>query len=438
MADERITPKLAIPKGVRVFPPEEAAVRLAVQERLLSVFRRWGFREVITPAFEYLEVFTGIGGGEQDEKIFTFVDRQTGRLLALRYDLTPQVARMVATSLRHRPLPLRLAYAAPVFRQEEIESGRQREFVQVGVELIGLKQPEADAEMIAMAVEGCQAVGLTQFQIDVGQVEYFRGLVEALAVSSELKRQIASAVSRKDSLELSLLLSGVRADPAVTEALLTLPNLYGGKEILAKAEALTSEPRSRKALANLAQVYEILEHYNLSDRVILDLGEAPRAFDYHTGVIFGAYARGLGYQLSSGGRYDNLIGHFGDPCPAIGFAFDLERVLLALQAEGSEEETVGPDFLIIDFNPDKRDALRIAHLLRVRGFSVARDIITRDLSGSLEYAKSTAIRRAVILGEKGTRRGELRVSDLTTGAEQTHTTSAFCRAVEQGENPWPT
>ena len=107
MADERITSKLAIPKGVRVFPPEEAAVRLAVQERLLSVFQRWGFREVITPAFEYLEVFTEIGGEEQDEKIFTFVDRQTGRLLALRYDLTPQVARMVATSLRHRPLPLR-------------------------------------------------------------------------------------------------------------------------------------------------------------------------------------------------------------------------------------------------------------------------------------------------------------------------------------------
>src|SRR5574341_2266465 len=171
-------PRTAIPKGVRVFTPEETAQRRAVEGRLLSVFERWGFREIITPTFEYLEVFEQPTGENADDQIFKFVDRQTGRLLALRVDITPQVARLVATTLRHAPLPLRLAYAATVFRYHEPRAGRLREFEQVGVELIGLDLPEADAEMIAMAVEGCQAVGLRAFQIDVGQVEVVRGLLK--------------------------------------------------------------------------------------------------------------------------------------------------------------------------------------------------------------------------------------------------------------------
>ncbi|MGH7409731.1 MAG: ATP phosphoribosyltransferase regulatory subunit, partial [Candidatus Methylomirabilis sp.] len=128
--DERdYHPKTAIPKGVRVIPPDETALRRWAERRILSVFERWGFREVITPTFEYLEVFSADSGEEGGEKILKFVDRQTGRLLALRYDPTPQVARMVATSLRHQPLPLRLSYATNVFRYEAPQAGRQREFV---------------------------------------------------------------------------------------------------------------------------------------------------------------------------------------------------------------------------------------------------------------------------------------------------------------------
>ncbi|MBI2000362.1 MAG: ATP phosphoribosyltransferase regulatory subunit, partial [candidate division NC10 bacterium] len=180
-------PRTAIPKGVRVFTPEETAQLRAIQAKLVSVFQRWGFREIITPTFEYLEVFEQPTGEDADDQVFKFVDRQTGRLLALRVDITPQVARLVATTLRHAPLPLRLAYAASVFRYHEPRAGRQREFEQIGVELIGLDPPEADAEMIAMAVEGCQAVGLRAFQIDVGQVEVVRGLLNALQPAPALR-----------------------------------------------------------------------------------------------------------------------------------------------------------------------------------------------------------------------------------------------------------
>ena len=429
-------PRTTIPKGVRVFTPAETAQRRVVEEKLLSVFRRWGFREIITPTFEYLEVFEQPTGEAADDQIFKFVDRQTGRLLALRVDLTSQVARMVATSLRQAPLPLRLAYAATVFRYLEPRAGRQREFEQIGVELIGLDLPEADAELIAMAVEGCQAVGLPAFQIDVGQVEVVRGLLNALQPAAAHRSRLVSAIRRKDPLELEHLLAEIPADLGLKEAIAALPRLYGGREILDRAAALALPPASRAALANLSEVVTILENYGLADRVILDLAET-HAFEYYTGVVFGAFARGLGYQLASGGRYDHLIGQFDYPCPAVGFSFDLERVMAALAAAQALPEVAGPEVLLIDFSPDKSAAHRLARLLRDRGLSVARDIIKRPLAGSLAYAKASAIRRAVILGSEEQPPETVIICDLATDLRHTLPLPAFMEALLKGEMPWP-
>jgi ATP phosphoribosyltransferase regulatory subunit len=406
-----------------------------VEAQILSVFRRWGFQEIVTPTFEYLEVFERPTGEDADDQVFKFVDRQTGRLLALRVDLTPQVARLVATTMRQAPLPLRLAYAGSVFRYHEPRAGRQREFTQLGVELIGLEGAEADAEMIAMAVEGCQAVGLRGFQIDVGQVEVVRGLLNALHAPPPIRSRIVSALRRKDPMELESLLREFAADPRAAEALLALPRLYGGREILEQAARLSFPDESRVALANLADVVTVIENYGLADRVILDLAEA-HAFEYCTGVVFGAFARGLGYQLSNGGRYDHLIGQFGYPCPATGFSFDLERVLAALEAAQVLPEVVGPDVLLIDFSPDKRAAHRLARLLRERGVSVARDIIKRELDGSLAYARASAIRTAVILGLADQPAGTVVVHDLRTESRRAIPLEAFQRAVAQGDAPW--
>ena len=428
-------PRTTIPKGVRVYLPAETAQRRAVEGRLLSVFRRWGFQEIITPTFEYLDVFERPAAEDADDQALKFVDRQTGRLLALRVDLTPQVARLVATTLRHAPLPLRLAYAGSVFRYHEPRAGRQREFTQIGVELIGLDGAEADAEMIAMTVEGCQALGLEEFQIDVGQVEVVRGLLNALQPPPPIRSRILSALRRKDPSELEHLLKEFPADPPAAEALLALPQLYGRHEILERASRLSFPPASRAALDNLAEVLTVLENYGLADRVILDLAEA-HAFEYCTGVVFGAFARGSGYQLSSGGRYDQLIGQFGYPCPATGFSFDLERVMAALEAAHALPQASGPEVLLIDFSPDKRTAHRLARLLRDRGVTVARDIIKRELAGSQAYARAAAIRRAVILGAAGEPPGTVLVYDLQTDVRQSVSLDAFERAVAQGDVLW--
>jgi ATP phosphoribosyltransferase regulatory subunit len=436
MSDFDYSPNTAIPKGVRVFPPEETALRRWAERRVLTVFERWGFQEVTTPTFEYLEVFSSDSKEESGEKIFKFVDRQTGRLLALRYDPTPQVARLAATTLRYRLLPLRLSYVTNIFRYEAPQAGRQRERVQLGVELIGLERPEADAEMVAMVVESCRALGLERFQINVGQIEYVRGLVDALELPPDRRRALVSAIDRKDTPELELLLHNLDADDTCKQAVLDLPTLYGGKEILARAQELASSRRSQEALRNLAQVYEVLEQYGLADQVIIDLGEV-RAFEYHTGVTFTAFAHGLGSEISRGGRYDNLIGRFGYPCPATGFAFELDKVLEAVTAEGRPPLATGQKFLVIDFNPDKRHALRIARLLREQGYSAARDIITRDMEGSCDYAAASGIGRVIVLGLSHLPQNELLIRDLASGTEERVPIDRFCDEVERGERRWP-
>lgn len=427
----------AIPKGVRGLSPPEAARLRWVEKTLLAVFQRWGFREILTPTFEYLDVFArGAEDGDQG-KTFKFVDRQTGLLLALRSDLTPQVARMVAATMRHDPLPLRLAYSASVFRHEEPQRGRHREFFQAGVELVGLDRPEADAEMISIAVEGCQGVGLRHFQIDVGQVEYLRGMLSALSPSSGLLRKILSALRRKDAVELELTLNPLPVEDILKEGILNLTTLYGGEAVLEKARAWAVTEQSRLALQNLTEVYGILKTYGLAEHIIIDLGETY-AFDYHTGVVFQVFTEGLGSPIGSGGRYDNLIGHFGYPCPATGFAFELEKVLAAVEGEGILPAVQGPDFLIIDFNRDKRQALHLAQTLRSKGYAVARDIIRRDLAGSLDYARVNAIPRAIILGLKGNPRDTLNLRDLTTGTETSTPIATFCQQIEDGTLSWPT
>src|SRR6266481_2710980 len=204
-----------LPKGVKLYLPEEAAQKRMVEERLLGVFRRWGYREVVTPAYEYFDVIAQGTDHDLQERMFKMVDRESGRLLALRADITPQIARIVATRMRDEPKPLRLAYVSNVFRYDEPHVGRYREFYQAGVELIGLPNPEGDAEMIAMTVEGLRALGLERFQIDVGQADFFRGILEDLGLDESRARELRSALGRKDVSALERLVGELAAPAAV-------------------------------------------------------------------------------------------------------------------------------------------------------------------------------------------------------------------------------
>ena len=407
-----------LPKGAKIYLPDEAARKRAVEERLFDVFRRWGYREVVTSAYEYFDVLAHGTDHDLQERMFKMVDRESGRLLTLRADVTPQIARIVATRMREEPKPLRLHYVTSVFRYDEPHVGRYREFYQAGVELIGLPNPEGDAEMIAMTVEGLRALGLGRFQIDVGQADFFRGILEDLAVEPAVARELRDALGRKDLSALERLVADLAAPAAATELLLALPALYGRGDVLERAERLVKSARSEAALGKLAEVYRLLRAYGLADSVLLDLGEV-RGFDYYSGVHFEAYVTGLGAPLVGGGRYDQMLAHFGYDCPATGFAFDIGRALLALASQGAEPALSGPDFFVIDFTADKTRALAISRRLRDAGAAVARDIISRPLAESLGYARGQRAVCALVIGEDGADPDRIRVIDLSAGGAET-------------------
>src|SRR6266478_3574440 len=375
MTQDRRHQQTQLPKGAKIYLPDEAAQKRRVEAELLGVFRKWGYRDIVTSAYEYFDVVSQ--GTDQDlqERMFKMVDRESGRLLALRADVTPQIARIVATRLREAPKPLRLAYLTNVFRYDEPHVGRYREFYQAGVELVGLPNAEGDAEMIAMTVEGLGALGLTGFQIDVGQADFFRGILEDLGLEELRARELRSALARKDVSALERLVAGLGAPSTVTELLLALPTLYGRGDVLERAERLVKNPRSEAALANLAEIYRLLRVYGLADAVLLDLGEAT------------------------------------------GFAFEVGRALLAMESQGVAVLSPGPDFFIIDFTTDKTGALELSRRLRDAGAAVARDILSRPVEESLAYARQQRAGRALVIGEPGAPAGQVRVVSLEGSGE---------------------
>ncbi|HWP34019.1 MAG TPA: ATP phosphoribosyltransferase regulatory subunit [Thermodesulfobacteriota bacterium] len=392
-------PRLDLPAGFRDLLFERAAALEAVERAVLATFAAWGFRRVVTPTVEYLDVLeTGVGD-DLPQRAFRSTDQPSGRVVLLRPDVTAQVARLVASRLRTAPLPLRLCYNLPVVRNVEPTPGRPREIFQAGVELIGLDLPEADAEMLAIAAHALRAAGLARFTLDVGQAEFYRGLAERVPPGPG-RRALEAAIARKDRSAVEAALAALPLPAADAERLAGLIDCFGGEEVLERAERLAAggPERAQRALATLRAVIQVVKGYGLGDVLSIDLAEL-RGLGYYTGVTFEAYAAGVGRELAGGGRYDELIGRYGYPCPATGFMIDLEGVLTALERQGRAPEPPGTDILLMDIRPDKGEALAVAQALRGRGFTVARDIIRRDYAGSLAYARHHGIRWVLLLGE---------------------------------------
>jgi ATP phosphoribosyltransferase regulatory subunit len=407
-----------LPRGARIYLPDEAARKRHVERGLFGVFRRWGYREIVTPTFEYADVLATGTDVAMQENMFKLVDRETGRMLALRADITPQIARVVATRLRDEPKPLRLAYVTSVFRYEEPRVSHYREFYQAGVELIGLPKPEAEVEIAAMAIEGLRALGLDRFQLDLGHPDFFRGLLEEVKTDAEHQQALRDALARKDVSTLERVVGEIAPPAHVGDALCALPGLFGHAAVLEQAAGHARNERSARALANLSEVYRLLTIYGLADAVLLDLG-GVRGFDYYSGTYFEAYVAGFGASVAAGGRYDHMLGRFGYECPAVGFAFDVGRMLAVMDAQGVDVALPGPDFFIIDFTPEKTVALSLARRLRDRGASVARDIISRGLEESVAYARAQRAHHVLVVGSPRTEPDHLLVLDLGVGGERT-------------------
>lgn len=389
---------IALPRGISDFLPEAAAKIGSIEARLLRVFELWGFRRVITPRLEYEDVLATGMGEELKGKTYRFDDRQSGRLLALPPDITPQIARIAATRMTALPLPHRISYSERVLRQTEIQAGRSREIFQTGVELIGLDSPEADAEMIVMAIEAMQELGLDEFTIDLGQVEFCQGVFQASGLTGEALQQMREAVSRKDSSAVSALLREHPVSAGSADELTALPRLFGGREVLKTAKEVVTNPRSLAALENLHLVLDILDIHGVSDFLSIDLGET-RGLDYHSGITFEGFVTGFGEPVCSGGRYDKLTARYGCAAPATGFTFNLLNLLQTVERRPELQGYAATDFLLFNACSDRHDVLQVARQLRTLGYTTARDIIRRDYVQSLEYAKKMNIRCMLVISD---------------------------------------
>lgn len=323
-----------IPKGVTIRLPEEAARRRAVERKSLALFERRGYQEIVTPTFEYLDVFSLGTADAHLNHAYKFVDRATGRMMILRPDVTPQIARTAATLLRDRPRPLRLCYSANVFRHAEEHTGHEGEIFQIGAEMIGAPGIDADVEAIGLVCDLLRTLGLSSFKIALGQMAFTRGVLAPFAAMPESFEKILHAVAKKEAAALDAALHLPGIDAKLRRAVLSLPHLYGGPEALKAAKAFATQPACRAGLSRLCAVYEKLVERGDDAHLVIDLGEV-RGFDYYTGVVFEIFAEGVGSAIGGGGRYDGLLEKFGHPAPAIGFAVDVERLQAALDHPSS-------------------------------------------------------------------------------------------------------
>lgn len=316
------------PQGSRDYLFEECDDRRTVEHELSVLFKENNYRKVITPAIEYFDVFKSDNVGIESEMMFKMSDSK-GRTTVLRPDNTMPIARMVATRLHNEELPVRLYYSQPVFVRAKDLAGRPSEIAQSGVELIGDGSFDADIEIVKMAVESLKRSNLNSFKLELGNAAFFNVVLGKMDIPQSVRADVVNYIESKNYAALGDLLDKI-GDTAETRVIRRLPRLFGDASVIDEAKKLYSDSAFQQALLYLQTVYNKLCDEGLKDYIILDLGLVNRS-NYYTGIIFHGYAEGSGISVLSGGRYDNLLGEFGMPAPAIGFAVEVSALCEAMR-----------------------------------------------------------------------------------------------------------
>jgi ATP phosphoribosyltransferase regulatory subunit len=304
--------------------------------RVTHCFELHGYELVTLPVFEYAEVLErGLGSLGSDE-VLRFVEPESGEVVALRPDMTPQIARIMATRLAELPGPARLCYHGSVVRRPRERARRHRQIFQAGVELLGLEGPAGDLEILRLASAGVRAAGLSSFVFDLGHARIAAALLEELP--PERSKELVDALAIKDQSEVSRRALAAGFSGRTLTALSELCELHGGAEIWPRAERLLAGTAAEPALRELRQIWNAAETADLAPQLLLDLSET-RHFAYYTGLMFQMHAEGPGSPIGAGGRYDGLLGRFGAPRAAAGFALSLDHLAWALESIDRREAT---------------------------------------------------------------------------------------------------
>ncbi len=398
--------KIYTPDGYQDILFEECYAKKELESRIRKTFRSYGFYEIETPTIEFYDVFSSDIESFPQEAMVKFLDPK-GRILVLRPDITVPVARITATKNKDIQLPIKYSYIGNVFRFNEIGGGRQNEFTQVGVELLGDSSCERDAEIIAVAINTLKAAGLEDFQIDIGQVDFFKGLAEEAGFSERDIAGISRLIDRKDYVGVEELVNRHNISNELKELILKLPGLFGSLDVIEKLKKITKNERSLAALENIEEVINILGDYGLTKYLSIDLGML-KGPDYDTGIIFRGFTYGVGFPILSGGRYDSLTSTFGKDCPAIGFSIEINMLMMVLGKTLMSKDRPNVDSLICYRKTNRKSAIEIAETLRKQEMNIETMAVTGSLEKGLEYARSKQIGGVIFIDDGG----KIKVHDL--------------------------
>ncbi len=384
-------PRFQLPGGMQDFLPEYLYKKLALENKIARTFKMYAYKRIETPKLERFELYSGGAGAVPPERFFKISDTDGG-LLVLRADMTLPITRIVSTKMQAE-YPLRLCYISDSYNLMP-ERNRSREFTQAGVELYGVSGTEGDAEVIALAIETLLNAGLSDFQIDIGQVEILKGILSEAAISEEQQKEIISAVDKKNFINMDI-------SPEVAKVINNISMLYGDITVLQEAGRLVHNKRSIDALLNLFEINHILCEYGYEKYISFDLG-LVNSFSYYSGTVFKGITKHFGAPILGGGRYDYLCRSFNKDIPATGFAIGIKDLMSAIKQSGAEDDKQIINLVVA--MADSFDALaagrKIALSATAKGLTV--EVLYRSTKESAKtFGETNGVDNVIFVNEKG-------------------------------------
>ena len=405
---------LHTPEGVRDIYNIECGKKMALEKHLKKIFHTYGYHDIQPPTFEYFDVFRKEIGTILSKDLYKFFDKD-GNTLALRPDITPSIARVAATLFKDETLPVRLCYTGNTFINQSNYQGRLRETTQMGAELMGDSSVEADAEMLALVIESLLTIGLKEFQLSVGNVDFFQSLIEDACLDEDAEERVRELINNRNFFGVEEFLDSIQVKRSSKEAFAALNDLVGGVSILSQAKNIAPNSKGVKAVRRLEKIYDTLKLYGVEKLITFDLSMSG-TYGYYSGIIFRCYTFGTGDAIVKGGRYDHLTEKFGKESPAIGFAIVVDELMNALVRQKVRINYTRKNTIVLYSPERKREAIALARDFRRKGKNT--ELLQKDadkeLNAYIAYGNEYYAGSMVYLSDTG----EVEVINLITGEQK--------------------
>lgn len=390
--------KVLLPEGVQDLLIDDCIYRRQIENKIMDNFIQSGYMEVSSPTLEYYDLFSKDYLANNGDNTFKFMDAD-GRILVLRPDCTVPIVRILSTKMKNFVFPLRLCYVQDVFRIDEEQAAKKREFRQAGVELFGISSYKADVEVIITAIETLKHLGLEDFQVDIGQTKLLKEILKSAEIGEEEKDLIVQNMENKNLVELNKLIGQLSMDENTKTILKQLPKLFGDvEEVLDEINSFSLTPRMKEAVEELEMICKRIDEYGLGEYIKLDLGMIT-TLKYYSGVIFKGFTKDLGEVLLSGGRYDGLLQDFDIDISATGFAFPVNKITKALKIQGNLKIEGKKHILLLEGEKHKATA-DMVDALKQQGYIVETNLLEKK-EDLWEYMKRRKIDKIMKIDENG-------------------------------------